>query len=159
MEILKILTTENSEALLRSESRKLDDKEIVSKKIQDFIDELLYTAENAKMQSGWESAGLAAIQVGRPVQLFIAKDLMKNEFNVYINPEIEFLGSAKDIKLEGCLSIPEISGMVERHKRIRIRYKNREGITQVAKVDGFNARIIQHEYDHLHGVLFTDKLI
>lgn len=157
--MMKIITIEDHLDELRSESRKLTKEEIHSQKTQDFIEDMLHTAEHAKMQAGWESAGLAAIQVNEPIQIFIAKDLIENEFIIYINPEIEYLGSSKDIHIEGCLSIPGITGMVERHKRIRIRYTDRNGIPQVAKVDGYNARIIQHEYDHLHGVLFTDKII
>lgn len=157
--MLKIITIETHLDTLTSESRKLTKEEILSDEIQTFIDDMLLTAEHAKMQAGWESAGLAAVQVNNPIQIFIAKDLIHDIFKIYINPEIEYLGSAKDIHLEGCLSIPKITGKVERFKRIRIRYTDREGNPQVEKVDGFNARIIQHEYDHLYGVLFTDKLV
>lgn len=159
MKILEIITTDNNLETLRKVSRKLTKEEIKSKEIQDFIDTLIHTAKNAKLQAGWESAGLAAVQVNNPVQIFIAKDLIHDIFKVYINPEIEFLGTSKDIKLEGCLSIPKITGKVERNKRVRVRYLDREGVEQKEKFDGFNARIVQHEYDHLHGVLFTDKLI
>ena len=159
MKMLEIITTETNEELLRSESRELTKDEITSKEIQEFIENLIHTAENAKLQAGWESAGIAAVQVGRPIQLFLAKDLIHNFFKVYINPEIEYLGSSKDIQLEGCLSIPLITGKVERFKKVRVRYTDRYGNPQVEKFDGFNARIIQHEYDHIHGVLFTDKLV
>lgn len=159
MKVLKIITIDKDLKKLRKKSKKLTKEEIHSKKIQTFIDQLIYTAENAKLQAGWESAGLAAIQVDNAVRIFIAKDLIHDVFKVYINPEIEYLGTAKDIKLEGCLSIPETTGMVERHKRIRVRYIDREGNERKEKFDGFNSRIIQHEYDHLEGILFTDKLI
>lgn len=159
MKMLEIITPEKNDKELRLYSRKLEVEEIRTPQIQEFIDDMIFTAKNTKLPSGWVSAGLAAIQVNNPIQIFIAADLNRDVFNVYINPEIEYLGNAKDIHIEACLSIPDTVGKVERFKRIRIRYFDRNGIPQVSKEGGFNARIIQHEYDHLFGILFTDKLV
>ncbi|MCK9368390.1 peptide deformylase [Candidatus Dojkabacteria bacterium] len=159
MKKLKIITIQENNEFLRKISKKLSLKEIKKKEIQELIDQLIYTVKHTKLDNGWETAGLAAIQTGHDIALLVSKDLFTNEFLVYINPEIEYLGQAKDIKLEGCLSVPNTEGNVERFKRIRIKYLDRFGIEHKDKVDGYNARILQHETDHLSGILFIDKLV
>jgi len=157
--ILPILTIPLDEKRLRMVSRVLSEEEVKSKNIQSFIDNLLETASAARTTEGWISAGLAAIQVGNPIKLFVVRDFRNNGWNVYINPVIERLGEAIDTRAESCLSIPGVIADVSRHKRIRITYLDRRGNPHTEKTDGFQARIIQHEFDHLNGILFTDVAV
>lgn len=108
--------------------------------------------------------GLAAPQVGLSIRLFITDgkpmgdddDPMDDFKMVFINPVIvEEEGDRWSFE-EGCLSIPDIREKVEREPRVRIRWMNEKFEAQEAMFDGLRARIIQHEYDHLEGVLFTD---
>lgn len=156
---LKILTVPSDEIELRSKSRKLTEQEIHSEEIQELIASLYLTLNNSKDQVGWEGAGLAAVQVGEPVQIFLAWDVNADEIVTYINPEVTLLGEKTDVREEGCLSIPTFTGDVERNKRIRITYTDRDGEKHTEKFSGYSARIIQHENDHLHGILFTDILV
>jgi len=154
--ILPILTIPKDERRLRLVSRALTREEIVSKSLQSFLDDLLETAELARTLEGWESAGLAAVQVRNPIRMFVEHDFKNNVWEVYINPELELLGQATAQHEESCLSIPGVLEPVTRYKRIRLTYLDRDGKTHVVQVDGFSARVIQHEFDHLNGILFTD---
>ncbi len=105
--------------------------------------------------------GLAAVQVGVLTRVFITDDTGSNP-RVFVNPQLfleEYRGYGTEVDMEGCLSIPGTYGLVERNKVIRIRYQDLSGKLHEEEVEGFLARIIQHEYDHLEGVLFTDKAI
>ena len=76
----------------------------------------------------------------------------------FINPEIVPLGTEKETDWEGCLSIPDIRGKVPRYARVKIRGLDREGTRQELQLAGFPARVVQHENDHLDGVLFFDRM-
>ena len=88
---LKILTINNEkeEKILRKKSRKLEKKEILSPSFQKFLDNLIHTAQNHVMDEGWMTAGLAAVQVGKPLCVFVILNPETNQFEGYINPEIE----------------------------------------------------------------------
>ena len=110
--------------------------------------------------------GLAAPQVGLPFRLFIMKPTPKSHIQAFINPVIIETGKAvkhikktpeKDDSLEGCLSIPHIWGPVERAPKLKLQWMDTEGNTQVREFSGFDAIIIQHEIDHLDGILFTHR--
>jgi peptide deformylase len=105
--------------------------------------------------------GLAAIQVGVPKRLVVI-DLGKNpeERNpmVLVDPEITWTSDETRIHEEGCLSIPEYYEEVERPDRIRLRYRDLDGEVVETQADGILATCIQHEIDHLNGVLFVDYL-
>jgi peptide deformylase len=105
--------------------------------------------------------GLAAIQIGEPYRL-VTIDLAKPEEDrkpvVYINPEVVWSSSELNIYEEGCLSIPEYYAEIERPNSVRVRYMDIEGVTQEMAVDGLLATCLQHEIDHLNGVLFIDYL-
>ena len=105
-----------------------------------------------------DGVGLAAPQVGLSKRILIASPTMKpGEEYVIVNPEIyETSGSEKGP--EGCLSFPGISAEVVRAKKIKLRYQDRNGKKHDAEVRDFFARIIQHELDHLDGVLFIDRV-
>lgn len=117
--------------------------------------------------------GLAAPQIGLPIRLFVIdaspfaddEDLtpeeqkfLKNFRKTFINAKIIEETGEKWSFNEGCLSIPGVREDVLRHKQLTIRYVDENFVPQELTVDGLAARIIQHEYDHIEGILFTDKL-
>jgi peptide deformylase len=113
-----------------------------------------------------QGVGLAAPQIGLSIRLFVVDTVqLKKEPNddpgikeVFINAEmIEEAGEYWSYE-EGCLSIPNIRGDVERQKEIRIRYQNEQFEQKEAVFSGVTARVIQHEYDHIEGILFIEKL-
>ncbi len=158
MKLLDIVTVQEDEKYLRQQSKPVDIKDIDTPKFQEFVDDLIYTAVNAKLAPGWITAGLAAIQVKNPINMFILKDIDDDGYKVYINPEYEIVGDACSKGLEGCLSIPNTTAKVVRAKKIKIRYLDRFGKKHKEKLTGWDARIFLHEYDHLIGVLFTDLI-
>ena len=105
--------------------------------------------------------GLAAIQVAQPLRL-ITMDLAKKEGEtnprVFINPEILSSSEEKSVYEEGCLSIPEYYEEVERPARVRVRFMDLEGKIHEEDAEGLYATCIQHEIDHLNGILFVDYL-
>lgn len=105
--------------------------------------------------------GLAAIQIGVPKRV-VTIDLAKQDEEktpiVFINPEITWSSEEMNVHEEGCLSIPEYYEEVERPARVKIRYLDLDGKEQEIEADGLLATCIQHEVDHLNGVLFIDHL-
>jgi peptide deformylase len=105
--------------------------------------------------------GLAAIQVGVPkrvVTMDLAKKEGTTEPQVFINPEITWTSDEPSVYEEGCLSIPEIHEDVERPAKVRFKYLDLDGKAHLAEADGLFATCIQHEVDHLNGVLFIDHI-
>jgi peptide deformylase len=129
--------------------------ETITPEIRALADDMLETMYDAP------GIGLAAIQVARPVRL-ITMDLSKEETSpeprVFINPEI--LSSSEELSVyeEGCLSIPEYYEEVERPARVRVRFMDIDGKIHEEDAEGLYATCIQHEIDHLNGVLFIDYL-
>jgi peptide deformylase len=126
----------------------------------------------ALIQDMWETmyhahgVGLAAPQIGKSFRLFVVdtEQLKKEEGEVsgikkvFINAQImEESGDYWSYE-EGCLSIPDIRGDVERQKKVRIRYMDENFVPKEEEYDGINARVIQHEYDHIEGILFIEHL-
>jgi peptide deformylase len=105
--------------------------------------------------------GLAAIQIGvseRIVTMDLAKKDEPPERRVFINPELVWSSDDKAIREEGCLSIPEYYEEVERPSQVKVRYLDLDGTPQEIDADGLLATCLQHEIDHLNGVLFIDHL-
>ena len=105
--------------------------------------------------------GLAAIQIGvqkRVITMDVSKDEKERRPLVLINPEILWVSEEKRPYEEGCLSIPEYYEEVERPDRVRFRYTNLDGESVEQEADGLMATCVQHEIDHLNGVLFIDHL-
>jgi len=129
-------------------------KEITSE-IRQLADDMLETMYDAP------GVGLAAIQIGVPVRM-VTMDVSKSEEErepmVLINPEIVWASEEKRVYEEGCLSIPEYYEEVERPDRVRFRYMDLQGETIEQDADGLLATCVQHEIDHLNGVLFIDHL-
>ena len=105
--------------------------------------------------------GLAAIQVGvakRVVTVDLSKKEEAHEPCVFINPEITWASEEKAIREEGCLSIPEYYEDVERPVQVKVKYLDLDGKAHEIEADGLFARCLQHETDHINGVLFIDHL-
>jgi peptide deformylase len=105
--------------------------------------------------------GLAAIQVAEPLRMLVidlAKEGEPAAPQVFINPEILESGDDRSVYEEGCLSIPDYYAEVERPARVRVRYLGRDGKQQEVEAEGLLATCLQHEIDHLNGVLFIDHI-
>ncbi|WP_103980944.1 peptide deformylase [Helcococcus massiliensis] len=125
------------------------------KKIDERIKQLLNDMVNTMRENN--GIGLAGPQVGVLRRLFVI-DLGEDHVYKVINPEIlERKGS--DIDIEGCLSIPNFQGTVERAEWIKAKYTDENGQEQIIEADGLLAKCFQHEYDHLDGILITSKYI
>lgn len=134
-----------------------------------------YNDLSALIENMWQTmykahgVGLAAPQIGAAIRLFLVdtqqlKDeddelkAFKRIKQVFINPKILKFYGEKVSMSEGCLSIPEVREDVERFECIEIEYYDENFEKHIATFDGFTSRVIQHEYDHIEGVLFTDKI-
>jgi len=132
--------------------------------LQALIDNMIETMHNAA------GIGLAAPQVGRSERLFVVdvtpmaaemetdEEPLPPQPMVFINPEIVAEGDTSVNMEEGCLSIPEVRETVSRPERVRVRYLDRDFEEQSLETGSVLARVVQHEHDHLEGVLFTDYL-
>ncbi len=106
-----------------------------------------------------DGVGLAAPQVGVPKRIIIVSpNAHPGEERVYINPEILQSSSEQEIGLEGCLSLPGISCEVRRAKKIKFKALDLNGSEKIEDFENFSARVIQHEIDHLNGVLIIDRV-
>jgi len=120
-----------------------------------------FVKEMKKMMLKEDGLGLAAPQVGRNIRIVIVTLGYKTDnpmVTVMINPKILEMSDQTAIYEEGCLSLPKVFGKVERPSEVVVQFDDVDGATQVLKLDGMNARIVQHEMDHLNGVLFVDYL-
>ena len=108
------------------------------------------------------SAALAAVQIDRLERVVIVRsdfdDKSNNDFTALINPEIVKYEGSIVADYEGCLSVKDVYGKVPRHSKIRVKAYNTEGQEVRFKASGFLARVIQHEIDHTHGILFVDHI-
>lgn len=156
MSILKIARM--GHPVLRAKARALDRAEITSATIQRLIDDMVET------MAEYHGVGLAAPQVHEGVRLFVAALDAKEDGKAdaeplaIINPEISVVGSDIVEDWEGCLSIPDIRGRVPRAREIKVRAFDRKGEPIDISAHDFPARVIQHEADHLDGVLFFDRM-
>jgi peptide deformylase len=100
--------------------------------------------------------GLAAPQIGKNLQICVIE--IENELFVLINPEIKNLSKEKIQSEEGCLSLPNKFLKINRHKRIKVKATDTNGKKQILRAKGLLARVIQHEIDHLNGVLIVDRV-
>lgn len=131
----------------------------VAAPVTEFDKKLKFLLENMK-KTLYEAngVGLAAPQIAVSLRVFVADD-GESGYDEYINPVWEPLGEEKIIDTEGCLSVPDLYGEVERYARVRVTYLNRHGKKRVKEAEGLLARCIQHETDHLNGILFIEKAI
>jgi len=154
MSILKVARM--GHPVLRERARPLDKADIRSAAIQKLIDDMIDTMNE------YHGVGLAAPQVHEGVRLFVAlldeEPEGKSQAAVIINPEIVPNGAAIEEGWEGCLSIPDIRGMVPRFTDITLKGADRTGRAIELPLKNFPARVAQHETDHLDGILFFDRM-
>ncbi len=144
--------------VLRNQAVKVE--EINDPTIQSLIDDMLVTVSESN------GVGIAAPQVYESVQIFIMASFPNSRYpnapkmepTAIINPEILWCSEEREKDWEGCLSVPGIRGLVPRHKEIRVRYTIRNGHQTEETFCDFLARIFQHEYDHLKGISFLDRM-
>lgn len=147
--------------LLREPARPLEPSEIGSESAARLIADMTDTLRD------YGGVGLAAPQVGEPVRLAIVEiqggatrygELPAMPLTVFINPVIETIDPAGQGYWEGCLSVPGLRGYVERPQHVRVRYTTDAGEPCAMELQGFFATVIQHEFDHLDGKLFIDRV-
>lgn len=127
--------------------------------LQALIDDMLVTVADAN------GVGIAAPQVFEPLTLFICASRPNPRYphapemqpTAMINPELLWASDETEKGWEGCLSIPGIRGLVPRHRRIGVRYLDRGGQVREEEFEGFIARVFQHEFDHIRGLVFIDR--
>ena len=146
---------------LRKVSKPISVRDIDSSSIKNLITDLADTLES----SG--GIGLAAPQIGELVRIVIVKipegsssygELTEVPLTVFINPIITPVGQEQKSHWEGCLSVPGLRGLVSRPQRIQLRYFDPEKKETSLKVEGFLSTVLQHECDHLDGILYLDRL-
>ena len=150
MTIKKILTEPNN--VLRQKSKNV---EKVDSEIQKLMDDMLETMYAAP------GIGLAAIQIGVPkriVVMDISKEEGKKEPRYFVNPVIKNKNPIKNTHEEGCLSVPDQFAEIDRPSKCEVEYLDYNGKQQLLKAEGLLATCIQHEMDHLEGILFIDYL-
>jgi len=159
MAILKVARM--GHPVLRAKARPIDPGQIGSPQVQQLIDDLFETMHE------YQGVGLAAPQVHESLRVFVAGFAPDEEdedtargvpMMALINPEITPIGEEIVDDWEGCLSIPDIRGRVPRSRQISVRAYDRRGKRVEIKASGFTARVIQHETDHLDGILFFDRM-
>ncbi|SFU18286.1 peptide deformylase [Mesorhizobium sp. YR577] len=138
--------------LLRQLSKPLERVDDSLRKLADDMLETMYDAPGI---------GLAAIQIGEPLRMLVidlAKEDEKPAPQVFINPEVLESSEDRSVYEEGCLSIPDYYAEVERPASVRVKFLDRDGKEQEVTADGLLATCLQHEIDHLNGVLFIDHI-
>jgi len=129
--------------------------ERVDTDLQRLADDMLDTMYDAP------GIGLAAVQIGVPRRMLVidvSREGEEKQPQVFINPEIVKSSDERSVYEEGCLSIPDYYAEVERPATVSVRYLDRNGKEQTVEVDGLLATCLQHEIDHLNGVLFIDHI-
>ena len=161
MSILKV--SRMGHPVLRKKVRPVPPAEITGAPIQRLIDDM------AQTMIEYNGVGLAGPQVHEELRLFVAQvirddddegegDARRPEILALINPEIKPAGRQVEEDWEGCLSIPDLRGLVPRYRDISVKAYDRTGRQIEMQASGFMARVIQHETDHLDGVLFLDRM-
>jgi peptide deformylase len=167
VELLEIVQAGNP--VLRRRARELTPAEIASKEFQKLIESMQHTMYEAP------GVGLAAPQIGLSVQLAVIEDraeyhkdvpeeqLRERErrpvpFHAIINPRITKKSDDTAEFFEGCLSVTGFSALVPRARTVSVEFLNERGVKQALEASGWYARILQHEIDHLHGILYIDRM-
>ncbi len=146
---------------LAARAQEVDVDAIATPEVQGWVDDLIDTMRDAN------GAGIAANQINVPYRLFTAEVRGNNPrypykppipLTVLINPVITFLSDQTFENYEGCLSVPNLRGVVTRHLEISVSGFDRDGVQQAFEVRGYSAGTFQHELDHLDGLLFPHRV-
>jgi len=166
---MKLKIVQAGDPVLRKKSRPLTKEEITSAQIQQLIDLMRTTMREAP------GVGLAAPQIGQSIQLAVIEDratyisdLSADEleerqrsaipFHVIINPKLSVVGNSTAQFFEGCLSVEGYQAIVDRALNVRVQCLNERGEAVTINAQGWYARILQHEIDHLNGTLYVDRM-
>jgi peptide deformylase len=157
MAVRKILTLGRYEKMLRSRSEPVKK---INRDVRQLVEDIKETIDANP------AAGLAAVQIGVLQRVFGARLGQRDEetddetlpTTIFINPEIVEISEEVERGFDGCLSIPGMWGYTDRALRIKVRYQDERGTPTEGTFEGYDARVILHEYDHLEGVLFLDRL-
>ena len=161
MAVLPIVRMGNP--VLRTPASPVPPEALAEPATQQWIDDMIETMHDA------DGVGLAAPQVGVAWQIFVYAAEADSDDDgesggggiplaVLVNPALEPLAGEPLFDWEGCLSIPDLRGLVPRHRAVRLRGLDRHGKPVDRVVEGFESRIVQHEFDHLNGVLYLDRM-
>ena len=166
---MKLKIVQAGDPVLRQQSRALTKKEISSASIQYLIELMRNTMREAP------GVGLAAPQIGQSLQLAVIEDRPEYiadhsteelalyqraiiPFHVIINPKLSFVGNSSAQFFEGCLSVEGFQAVVSRALKVRVECLNERGEEVTINAQGWYARILQHEIDHLNGTLYVDRM-
>ena len=147
--------------LLRQVARPLAAEELGTPEIARLIDDMVDTLHD------YGGIGLAAPQIGESIRLAIIEiaggptrygELAPMPLTVFVNPRIEVLNAQSAGCWEGCLSVPGLRGFVERPQHVRVEHLDTQGAAHELVLQGFTATVFQHEFDHLDGKLFVDRM-
>ena len=158
MSILKV--TRLGHPVLRKVTENVPRRDLKSPALQKFIDDMVETMKE------YDGVGLAADQVFTSLQIAVLEVADNPRYpnkpqvplTVLVNPKITPLSDDKDDDWEGCLSIPDLRGRVPRYRHIRVQALDREGNEIDFIANDFHARVIQHEFDHLNGKVYLDRM-
>ncbi len=152
--------TQFGNPILRKKAKKVSPKLFGSRSLKQLIKEMFFTMRRVG------GVGLAAPQIGRSLRLAVIEikktptrpEVVPLAPTVVINPEILTASKERMNDWEGCLSFPNVRGLVPRHKSITVKYLDQSGKKHVVKLEGFQARVFQHEIDHLGGIVYVDRM-
>jgi peptide deformylase len=144
---------------LRQASTRVVANTPISKVIKQMKDATLDWEANRPHEVG---VALAAIQIDRPQRIIIIRNNFEDKsdktFMVLVNPEIVKLEGSIEEEFEGCLSVVDVYGKVPRYSKVRVRARDEQGREIRVKAEGFLARVLQHEIDHIRGTMFVDHI-
>lgn len=165
IEAMRLKIVQAGDPVLRQEARPLETDEILLPETQQLIEWMRDTMRDAP------GVGLAAPQVGLPIQLVVIEDRTEYQrgvspdrerqpapFQVFINPRIVAHSEEQVEFFEGCLSVAGFSALVKRYRAVRVEYLDEQAVARSIEGQGWYARILQHEIDHLGGTLYIDRM-
>jgi len=159
--MLKIITIPNP--ILRQKAKKVAK---IGPSTKQLIEEMVDFLKTDQPKKGPKGVGLAAPQIGLSIRIVVIWSKPSHQFLPMINPEIIWCSKRTSLNVaksknpyEGCLSVPGVWGQVRRHSVIKLAYQTPKGQKVIRKFKGLTGVIIQHEVDHLKGILFIDRII
>lgn len=154
--IRKIVTIPNK--ILRTKSKRIG---YVDDSIRNLANDMIQTTLDWDHDSEF-GAALAAIQIGEPLKLTVVRndfdDAKNKEFTTLINPEVVKTSPETVSDIEGCLSVPGIYGRVKRPLKVKVKAQDTSGNAIRLSLEGFPARVLMHEIDHMNGIIFLDHI-
>lgn len=145
-------------SILRMKSKKIG---FVDDSIRELAEEMIQTTLDYDKESEI-GAALAAVQIGEPLRLTVVRNDYEegtgDDFSTYVNPEVVKASDEMVEDVEGCMSVAGIYGKVKRHLKIKVKAQDLDGNQVRLTLEGFPARVFQHEIDHMNGIIFLDHI-